>query len=65
MKTLKGIVTVLLVGLVLVFAWQNTTMVQVNFLVWSVSMPRALLVILLLVTGILVGWIVSSVRRRP
>lgn len=60
LKSGKGIVTAVLLVLVLLFAVQNLAIVQVQFLFWSMSMPQALLVVLLLVVGFLLGWIVSS-----
>jgi uncharacterized integral membrane protein len=62
MKTFKSIVVVILLALVLIFAVQNMTIVEVQFLTWSVSLPRSLLVIALLLVGFVLGWIISSFR---
>lgn len=64
MKTVKSIITVVLLALVLVFAVQNMVIVQVQFLTWSLSMPRSLLVMVLLLIGFVLGWIVSSFRNN-
>lgn len=45
----------LIAALVTVFALQNLTMVEVQFLGWSLVMPRALLVVVLLGLGALMG----------
>lgn len=61
LKSGKGMVTLFLLVLALLFAVQNMAIVQVQFLFWSMSMPQALLVVLLLLVGFLLGWIVSSI----
>jgi putative membrane protein len=40
----------------LIFTVQNVAAVEVNFLVWTVSMSRALLILFTLALGILIGW---------
>jgi lipopolysaccharide assembly protein A len=54
-------------GIALLFVIQNVAAVEVNFLLWTVSMSRALLIILSLAIGFLLGWILHSYyahRRR-
>ncbi len=60
--TLKLILTLALVFLMTVFVLQNTTVVEIRFLFWTVSMSRALLIVLLLATGVLIGWLAHSLR---
>ena len=43
--------------LALLFLFQNVSIVEIQFLFWSTSMPRSLLVVLLLLTGFLIGWL--------
>lgn len=57
------IVTLVLVGLTVIFVLQNAATVEVQFLVWSASMPRALLIFLVLATGIALGWVLRSIYR--
>jgi uncharacterized integral membrane protein len=60
-----------LVALALVFVLQNVASVDVNFLAWTVSMSRALLIVITLAIGFLLGWSLRSYstyrksRRRP
>jgi len=54
-----------LVALVLViFLIQNLEAVEFNFLGWSVSMSRAILVALVFAVGVLVGLAIDPFRRR-
>jgi uncharacterized integral membrane protein len=53
-------ITVLLV----VFILQNTTDVEIRFLFWSLGMSRALMVILLIAAGVVIGWAASSRSKR-
>jgi uncharacterized integral membrane protein len=60
--TPKLLLTLTLVVLAVVFVLQNTTVVEVRFLFWMLSMSRALLIVLLLATGVLIGWLAHSLR---
>lgn len=51
--------------LVLIFALQNLDGVELRFLVWKVSMSRALLVVVLYGLGLFTGWIMGAIARRP
>ena len=64
MKNLKTFITIVLISLVVLFAVQNAAVVEIQFLLWSFSMPRALLVTLLLAIGIIIGMLVSSHMRK-
>ena len=61
---LRPILLVVLVGLVLVFAVQNVANVEVQFLIWSIAMPRAILIAVVFALGVLIGWILHGLRRR-
>lgn len=54
-----GIVAILIL-LVLVFLVQNTEVVKVNFLLWDISMSRAVLLFFSLLIGFIVGWFLHS-----
>ncbi len=58
----KLILALVLIGLVVLFAVQNYEVVQLRLLFWSVEMSRALLLFLVLATGIGLGWIVRSLK---
>ncbi|MDX1514448.1 MAG: LapA family protein [Gammaproteobacteria bacterium] len=53
---------IIAIGL-LVFMAQNYETVQISLLLWTVELPRAVMILLVFAAGILVGWLVSTVRR--
>jgi uncharacterized integral membrane protein len=59
----KLIVGGVLSVLVLIFIVQNTQSVDVTFLAWTITVSRALLLIIILLFGITVGWIVGGIRQ--
>jgi len=52
-KVLLGLV---LAGLVLLFAFQNTGVVEIRFFVWKGEMSRVLVFLLLVLAGFVLGW---------
>lgn len=64
MRYVKLTVGVVLALAVLVFIVQNTETVQLDFLVWTLSMSRALMVFAVLVVGLVLGWLWSSEHQR-
>ena len=63
MMKMKAISALVLVAMVAIFAIQNATTVDVKFLFWSLSVPRVLLVIVLLAVGFMLGISVSSFSK--
>lgn len=63
-RNLRPVLLVGLVGLVLVFAIQNVADVEVQFLIWSFNLPRAILIGVVFALGVLIGWILHSLHRR-
>lgn len=59
MKKFKAIVSVILIVLGVIIVVQNTETVQTNLLLWSVSMPRALLLLATTLIGFAVGVIIT------
>ena len=53
-----------LVGVVLLFTLQNTQVVEVRLLFWTLSMSRVLLIFLLLAVGAILGWVANSTFRH-
>ncbi len=54
--------------LALIFVIQNLENVQVNFLLWTVQMPRAVMLVLVFLAGAVTAWLVATLRsgdRRP
>jgi uncharacterized integral membrane protein len=56
----KLILIIILTSLVVIFITQNVAVVEVSFLLWSISMSRALLIFFLLVIGFILGWFLHS-----
>jgi uncharacterized integral membrane protein len=54
---LKKILIGVLAGIVLLFIVQNLAFVETQFLFWSFSLPRAVLLLIGVVTGVLIGWL--------
>jgi len=62
MKIKLGI-SLILAFLAFIFISQNTETVTVEFFAWSVEMSLVLLVFIILFTGIVIGWLLSSYLR--
>ena len=62
----KLIIGAILAGLAVLFIVQNTSVMDLRFLFWTLSMSGALLMILILSAGILLGWLLRGTfsRRR-
>ncbi|MDH3514008.1 MAG: lipopolysaccharide assembly protein LapA domain-containing protein [Gammaproteobacteria bacterium] len=61
------ILTLLLSLVVAVFIIQNTAVVEIRFLFWTVSMSRALLILVLLAIGVALSWLLQgylALRRK-
>jgi uncharacterized integral membrane protein len=64
MHYVTGALAVLLVLVVATFAVQNLKPVEVDFLVWSTSLPKIVLILGTYVLGMLTGWgLVDLIRR--
>lgn len=50
------------VGLLVVLTLQNTAAVTLNVLAWSVTLSLALFVFVVIVAGVLIGWMLRSAR---
>lgn len=60
---MKFIIGIILGALAVIFAAQNGETVSYNFIAWTVTAPRAVVLLCVLVAGILVGWLFSTVPR--
>jgi uncharacterized integral membrane protein len=56
----KFISILILVGISILFILQNVADVEIRFLFWSVEMPRAIFMFLLLLVGTAIGWIMHE-----
>ena len=62
----KLIISLVLICLIVIFIIQNVAVVEIDFFFWSIAMSRVLLMLILLVVGIIVGWLLKSysIQRR-
>jgi uncharacterized integral membrane protein len=58
------IASLLLVGLLFVFAVQNAKTVEIAFFFWSLEISRALLLFVVFVLGGIVGWFLNTIASR-
>jgi uncharacterized integral membrane protein len=64
-KSRAGLIVVAVIAVVfLIFVLSNTGKVDIQFLTLTLNMPEWLMFTVLFVLGVLVGWTVSSLRRR-
>lgn len=56
--------SLVLIGAAILFVFQNIGVVEIRFLFWSAAVSRSLLLVIVLIVGILVGWIWHSLWRR-
>jgi putative membrane protein len=64
MHSIKTIISFLLIIAVLIFSIQNIAAVEIQFLLWSFSIPRALLIVILLGIGFIIGMLFYSIAFR-
>jgi len=60
MKNTKSIVSITLITLSVIFLLQNMVTVRIEFLMWSLAVPRALLVVILIGIGFIIGLLFSN-----
>jgi len=58
----RNILTLLLLIIVAAFIFQNTAVVEIRFLFWTLSMSRALLILVLLAIGMVLCWLLQGYR---
>ena len=59
-KLIKIIIISVLVVIMVIVVIQNITMVKINFLFWTFSMSRFLVIFLLFTIGFIAGWLLRS-----
>ncbi|NIQ00658.1 MAG: DUF1049 domain-containing protein [Nitrospinaceae bacterium] len=64
MKNLKLYLGLALLILIVIFTLQNAEVVTIKFLFWDYSVSRSIMIFMVLVIGILVGWILSGWGRH-
>jgi len=60
----KWIIVLILMMLLVIFTTQNYEVVNLQFLLWSFSTSRAIIVFGTLIVGIIIGWISSFIWNR-
>ncbi|MFA7249561.1 MAG: LapA family protein [Dehalococcoidia bacterium] len=60
LMVLRFIAVFVAVGLAIVLTLQNKDDVTLQFLLWTVTLSRALLLFIVLVVGALIGWLLRS-----
>jgi uncharacterized integral membrane protein len=56
----KRLVLLIVAAPVLLFIVQNIQVTELRFLIWRIAMPHALLLILVLAAGVLMGWVLHA-----
>ena len=56
----KLLLILVLAGFAVLFIIQNVSVVEIQFLIWSIQMSLSILMFLLLAIGILMGWSLHS-----
>ncbi len=64
MKDTKIIAAIVLAVLVLVFVLQNADPVGVEFLLWTWTASRAVVLLVVFLIGAAVGWLARAGRKR-
>ena len=60
---IKLVISAILAFLVIIFVSQNTTVVSVTFLAWSLELSLVLLVFIMFWIGMVIGWLLNSYQR--
>lgn len=61
---LKLIIFIILALLAAVFILSNTHVAKANFIRWEVEMPTFLLLIIIIIIGIVLGWLGSKAKKK-
>ena len=64
LRQLRWLALIILGGLVGVFILQNAARVELQFLTWTISTRRALLVVLCVAIGYVLGWLFGYTAKR-
>lgn len=59
---LKLIFIMTIGALLFLFVLQNVSPLEIQFLFWSAQLPRSLFIIILLLIGMVLGWLLHSYR---
>jgi len=60
----RAVIFICLISAVFIFVFQNMQMVEVKFLVWSMTISRALILFITLAIGLIGGYLLGYPTRR-
>lgn len=61
---IRNIVFICLMAVVLIFVVQNTQVVEFRFLIWTISLSRALMLFGSLAIGFVAGWLLTLPKGK-
>lgn len=61
----KIIILLILIVLFTIFVSQNTHIIQIDFLFWSIAMSAIVLISLMMLIGVIAGFIIAKMFDRP
>ncbi len=60
----KKIISLVLAALTILFILQNIAVINISFLFWTFFISRSVLIFLVLLIGIVIGWLLRSSAKR-
>ncbi|MBW2656431.1 MAG: LapA family protein [Deltaproteobacteria bacterium] len=60
----KKIISLVLAALTILFILQNIAVINISFLFWTFFISRSVLIFLVLLIGIVIGWLLRSIPKR-
>ena len=60
----KLILGIILAGMAVIFIVQNVAVVELRFLIWTMSISSALLLFLIFAIGLILGWLLHGYIRN-
>ncbi len=61
----RVIILLILIVLFTVFVTQNTHIIRIDFLLWSIAMSAIVLISLMMLVGVITGFIIAKMFDRP
>ncbi len=60
----KQIISLVLAALTILFILQNIAVININFLFWTFFISRSVLIFLVLLIGMVIGWLLRSSPKK-
>ena len=61
---IRNVIFICLIAAVLIFVFQNMQTVEVKFLLWAITISRALILLITLAIGLIGGFLLAYPSRR-